>query len=148
MFIMKIRKAKKGDKKEFVNLCHQSFIEDGTKKKDISVIKIRKQFDEFLNSNKKIFLMVEDKNSIKGYLAADISKNIWQKSGYINDVFIAKGERGKGIGTLLLKKVIKIIKSKGIKKIRLSVDLKNTGAQRLYERFGFKKTQYDMVLKV
>jgi ribosomal protein S18 acetylase RimI-like enzyme len=47
--------------------------------------------------------------------------------------------RGKGIGTELLKSMLKELRCKGIVAISLSVDLNNP-AIRLYERFGFVPT--------
>jgi [ribosomal protein S18]-alanine N-acetyltransferase len=57
--------------------------------------------------------------------------------------------RGKGIGTLLMKEVLKEAKELGYKKMSLSVDPSNP-ALRLYERYGFKKigvdgTSWDMI---
>jgi [ribosomal protein S18]-alanine N-acetyltransferase len=60
--------------------------------------------------------------------------------------------RGKGIGTLLLEKILQEAKMKGYKQISLSVD-PNNPALRLYERFGFQQvgingTSWDMIAKL
>ncbi|MHC0037768.1 GNAT family N-acetyltransferase [Pseudoneobacillus sp. C159] len=78
--------------------------------------------------------------------------------GYIDEqtpilaIALLPGNRGKGIGTLLLEEIFKNAKEQGYKKISLSVDPTNP-ALRLYERFGFQQvgingTSWDMVALV
>jgi ribosomal protein S18 acetylase RimI-like enzyme len=49
--------------------------------------------------------------------------------------------RGKGIGSTLLKRLIDEMKVKGIKGLSLSVDPGNLPAVTLYKRFGFKEVE-------
>ncbi len=54
-------------------------------------------------------------------------------------IALKKSYRGIGFGTLLLRKIIEITKQdKEIKVLTLGVLPKNAGAQRLYEKLGFK----------
>jgi [ribosomal protein S18]-alanine N-acetyltransferase len=60
--------------------------------------------------------------------------------------------RGKGIGTVLLEKILTVAKELGFEQVSLSVDPDNP-ALRLYERVGFKKigidgTSWDMLVKL
>jgi [ribosomal protein S18]-alanine N-acetyltransferase len=50
--------------------------------------------------------------------------------------------RGKGIGTALLKEMLKVAKESGYSAVSLSVD-PNNPALRLYQNFGFKKVGVD-----
>jgi ribosomal protein S18 acetylase RimI-like enzyme len=47
--------------------------------------------------------------------------------------------RGKGIGGMLMAKLVELLKYRGYKKVVLRVRIKNKNAISLYERFGFKK---------
>lgn len=50
-------------------------------------------------------------------------------------------EQGKGYGTALTRAAIAQLQSvPGVRRLRLSVVSTNTGARRLYERFGFRNT--------
>ncbi len=61
---------------------------------------------------------------------------------FIHSFYVKKSFREKGIGSLLLKESIKILKEEKVRKIELTVDPKNLLAIRLYEKFNFKKTDY------
>ncbi|MCL4385323.1 MAG: GNAT family N-acetyltransferase [Actinobacteria bacterium] len=61
---------------------------------------------------------------------------------FIHSFYIKKGFRNKGIGSILLKKSIEILKKDNIKKLELTVDPKNQTAIRLYEKFGFKNYEF------
>jgi len=57
---------------------------------------------------------------------------------FIHSFYVSRKYRNKGIGSLLLKKSIEILKKDGIKKLELTVDPVNTAAISLYKKFGFK----------
>ncbi len=58
---------------------------------------------------------------------------------YIAEIAVDESQRGKGIGTKILKQIIKTAKEKGFKRIVLDADFRNEGAFKLYESIGFKK---------
>ena len=55
---------------------------------------------------------------------------------HIMNIFVDKSHRNKGIGKILLKKLINIAKND---KILLEVEESNTTAIKLYKAFGFKE---------
>lgn len=57
---------------------------------------------------------------------------------YLACIAVDEKCRGQGIGTFILESALETAKSQGMKRAVLDVDIKNTGAKRLYERFGFK----------
>ena len=64
-----------------------------------------------------------------GYVADDIPElTIALKEEY----------RGVGIGTALLQKMIDAVSARGHRGLSLSIDGRNVGARRLYERHGFR----------
>jgi len=52
-------------------------------------------------------------------------------------ICVRKSSCGKGLGVLMMDALIKEAKTRGITRIDLSVDADNTGARKLYERYGF-----------
>jgi ribosomal protein S18 acetylase RimI-like enzyme len=54
---------------------------------------------------------------------------------YLSAVAVAIGCRGKGIGTFIVKKSLKLAREKGCKRVVLDVDQDNTSALNLYKRF-------------
>ena len=59
--------------------------------------------------------------------------------GYISNVAVTSGARGKGIGSCLLKKLDEYAKEHEIKTISLEVRPSNAPAIALYEKFGYKQ---------
>ncbi|WP_449536313.1 N-acetyltransferase family protein [Ferdinandcohnia sp. Marseille-Q9671] len=65
--------------------------------------------------------------------------------GYVDEktpelgIAVMKKGRGKGIGTLLMKKLIETASNDGFSSISLSVDPNNTRAVQLYKKLGFEQ---------
>jgi ribosomal protein S18 acetylase RimI-like enzyme len=64
--------------------------------------------------------------------------------GYIADVIVAKEERSKGIGKLLLKEIEKEFKKKGLKETKLLVLKNNFDAHKLWEKSGYEDFYIEM----
>ena len=58
--------------------------------------------------------------------------------GSIQNLGIAPGHRGKGLGTVLLANALRGFSYEGIKFVNLEVTAQNYGAVRLYQRMGFR----------
>lgn len=149
---MKIRKATLKDFKEYYELKKQETPEyfkiTGEKIKIPSKIKLKKEFEKFVNKKDKIIFLVKEDNKFVAYLYGTIYKNIWGEGGYIDDVFVLKGHRKKGITTKLIQETIKKLKKDKIKKLYLGVNVKNKRAIGLYKKMGFKIRRYDMIKKL
>jgi len=78
-----------------------------------------------------------------GYVGAGIDSKFIQhkgiKRGWIMDIGVLKPNRNTGIGTALMQRGMKFLKSKGITEVELGVDDSNpTKAIELYKKVGFK----------
>ncbi len=60
---------------------------------------------------------------------------------YVDGIAVTASEQGQGIGTELLAEVRAIAQESGFRWVRLDVVDTNPGAQRLYERLGYKVTR-------
>ncbi|MBC8871306.1 MAG: GNAT family N-acetyltransferase [Planctomycetes bacterium] len=58
--------------------------------------------------------------------------------GSVQNVGIVPEHRGRGLGTLLLRKSLEGFCEAGLKRVSLEVTAKNAGARRLYRRLGFR----------
>lgn len=58
--------------------------------------------------------------------------------GELGDIAVVDGRRGAGIGTALLMHVLDLVREQGVRELYLEVRESNVGAQRLYERHGFR----------
>ncbi len=152
--MVKIRKAVKKDFKEYLKLKEDSLREYSkiaNQKIPIDIKKIKKEFNFILKSPKQSILIAEENKKMKGYLIYTLliySFQFSDKKGYVDDLFVDKRYRKKGLATSLINKFIKILKGKGIKKCKLGVNIKNKTALNLYKKLGFKITRYEMDKKL
>ncbi len=89
---------------------------------------------ELIQKNRH-YLIAKYENEIVGFAGFLIS---FPEIELMN-IVIKKSERNKGIGTLLLEKIIEISTNQQFEKILLEVNEKNKAAIHLYEKFGFTK---------
>ncbi|MFA5071720.1 MAG: GNAT family N-acetyltransferase [Candidatus Pacearchaeota archaeon] len=146
---MKIRKAKKTDLKEYLNLRREDIQECAKLTHQKIKVPVKENTVEFMNiikSKKGIIFFAEDKKLI-GYIIGETEKNIWGEKGYINYFFVKQEFRKKGVGSDLLKNFISELKKRKITRCNLHVDLENKKAIKLYERFNFKQDSILMKLK-
>ena len=59
-----------------------------------------------------------------------------QRGIYLEDIFITKNFRGKGVGAMMLKYIAKLAKSRGFERIDFQVLKWNTPAIAFYEKLG------------
>jgi N-acetylglutamate synthase-like GNAT family acetyltransferase len=88
----------------------------------------------------------EDKNIIIGSIGLSINKDD-PSAGELNTLSVSPGFRNKGIGTELIKYVIKKAKDHDLKRIYLVTTDYMKNAVSLYLKFGFKAYQ-DILIKV
>ena len=86
------------------------------------------------------FIALDGKNPL-GFvqLYPSFSSVGMKRSWILNDLYVKKEARGKGVGENLLKKAIEFAKETGAKGLFLETTNDNYNAQRLYEKIGFKK---------
>ena len=145
---MKIRQAKNSDFNEYLKLKREEekdyseFI--GKKIPHPKDTVLKKEFKEALSSKNHVILVIERNNRLIGYIHGMYYTNPYSKWGYVEDIFVLKDFRRKGIATALVKEFIKILKKKGYNKLRLSVNTKNFRAIKFYKKLGFEISHYDM----
>jgi RimJ/RimL family protein N-acetyltransferase len=86
--------------------------------------------------------VAEEDGAIVGRLS--IARDTHPASEHVADLglMVAKGERGRGIGTALLDAAVRWARESGVRKLELHVFPWNEPAIALYERFGFEREGY------
>lgn len=114
--------------------------------KDYEKIKdnLKEEFDDFwtpeillseLNNKNSRYIVAKKENEIVGFAGIIITPD----SVEITNIVTKKRGRKKGIGNLLLDKIIKIGEKTKRNNISLEVNEKNKIAINLYNKFGFKQ---------
>ncbi|OIK08456.1 ribosomal protein S18-alanine N-acetyltransferase [Bacillus sp. MUM 13] len=96
----------------------------------------RDAFYNELNHNQyAVYMVIEDEGEIIGYCGAWIVID----EAHITNIAILPDYRGQKLGEALLRKMIEISLSQGVKRMTLEVRVSNTTAISLYEKLGFQK---------
>lgn len=150
-----IREMKKDEYKILDDFLYEAiFIPKGTKKPPREIInndELQVYIKDFGTDKNDNCLVAEYDNKIVGACWTRIMNDY----GHIDDntpsfaISLYEEYRGKGIGTDLMKTMLKLLKDKGYKKTSLSVQ-KNNFAVKMYKNVGFQiidenKEEYIMV---
>lgn len=93
------------------------------------------EYGHFLAALKGLFLVFEEKE-VLGFLIACYSEIA--DRAVILRIAVHPGHRGKGIASALIGAALDYLKEKGIREVKLTVEIVRRGAISLYEKFGFK----------
>ena len=93
-------------------------------------------FDEFNQNTRKYYVAVDENNIPVGYIGVFDSFDDYNIIG----IAVDNNYQKKGIGSLLLQKVIEEAKLNNIKSLSLEVDEKNEKAINFYKNKGFEVT--------
>lgn len=88
-----------------------------------------------LNNPNSYYIVAKASTEIVGFAG------IWKSVDdiHITDIVVKKDFRKKGIGSLLLEKLISMTKELKFKELTLEVNSNNEPAKKLYLKFGFKE---------
>lgn len=90
-----------------------------------------------------------DRDEVVGVLQLTMTPFLMYEGGWrasIEGVRTASTHRGRGIGTLLIKRAIQRASDRGCHMIQLTTDKQRPEARRLYEKLGFEATHDGMKL--
>ena len=101
----------------------------------------KRAIKKLLATENYVVLVAELDDQIVGFIDYHILPSIWEKwnEATINNLFIHKDYQGKGIGSRLLKEVIKRTDAIGIVELYVGTEKDNERATRLYKKHGFFK---------
>jgi ribosomal protein S18 acetylase RimI-like enzyme len=101
----------------------------------------RNAIQKLLATQNYTILVAELDGMIVGFIDYYVLPSVWEKwnEATINYFFVHKDHQGKGIGSTLLKEVIKRTDEIGIVELHVGTEKDNKRAIRLYKRHGFLK---------
>ena len=97
----------------------------------------------------EIVILVADRGGkVVGYTYAGVEGNDYMAlrgpAGALYDIVVDPAHRGHGIGRMLLEATLAALKTRGAPRVVLSTAERNTVAQHLFERCGFRRTMIEM----
>jgi len=100
----------------------------------------------FTDPRKGAYWVAERGGQIVGGLLTTFEWSDWRNGTilWIQSVYVVPEERGRGVYRALYEHLrAKVEADPGLKGLRLYVDKRNAGAQRVYERLGMTREHYD-----
>lgn len=135
----KIRKASEADFENVFPLFEQLW-----PNKELDRISLQIVFNRGIHSDSDELLCLESSGELIGFCAYAIVNNLWQ-AGYISFMYamvIDEKYRGRGFGTMLVKKVIEDSKARGMKRLELDSAFHRLQAHEFYLKLGFEKRAF------
>ena len=134
-----IRKASAYDFESIYPLFGQLWPNKELDKKALEIV-----FKRGVYSDTDELFCLEYQGEIVGFCAYAIVNNLWQ-AGYISYMYamvIDEKHRGKGFGSMLIKKTIDDSKDKGLKRLELDSAFHRERAHEFYLKLGFEKRAF------
>jgi ribosomal protein S18 acetylase RimI-like enzyme len=99
---------------------------------------LRDFIPNYLTTQNSAILLAYIENRVVGLLCFSFRPDLWHGKYccYLEELFVRKEDRKKGIGSLLLKSALNKAKERNCAEISLSVDKNNLNAIRLYKKLG------------
>ena len=95
-----------------------------------------------------VVFVAERDGSIVGYVYAGLEPQSWKElreaCGFIHDVVVTESGRRSGVATALMEAAIGWLRDRGAPRVMLWTAQQNDGAQRLFDRLGFRRTMVEM----
>ena len=95
-----------------------------------------------------IILVAERDGEVLGYTYAGVEGNDYMAlrgpAGVVYDIVVDPAHRRQGVGRMLLDATLEALKARGAPRVLLSTAERNTEAQRLFDRAGFRRTMIEM----
>lgn len=144
---IKIRQAVPNDTKAIGKIFHQvSVLHHQNVEREFVLPRIEDEeryLAETIDNKEAVLFVAEENKSVVGYLILYIQTYpehffVDTRKGFIGSIGVEENHRGKGIGTKMLNAAEKYLKENGIFVFETDVFIFNEGAERLYNRFGFK----------
>lgn len=142
-----IRKMTVSDREVYIELATE-FYKSPAVLHSIPKEFIENAFDEAVSSDKYLecYILETQNGEIAGYalLVKGYSQEAGGKVVWLDEFYIREEYRGKGLGGEFLGYLTENVPAA---RIRLETEPENTGARKLYERYGFKPLGYSQMVK-
>ena len=145
--MLNIRKIRYDDKNDYINMAREFYASDAVLI-HVDDSHFEATFGELMRSEDYAVCYIFELDGKKaGYSL--LAKAYSQEAGglvlWIEEIFVKKELRGKGIGKEFFSFLLKD-RPENVKRLRLEVEKENEGAVRLYKSFGFDFLGYDQMI--
>lgn len=109
----------------------------------------KKIFEENISNPNHLYLIAESENENLGFITFHV-QNLLHHCGLVGEIqefFIAKNHRGKGVGRKLVDEIIEYSEQNNLKSIEVTTNKKRVENVAIYENLGFTLTHNKFTIK-
>lgn len=111
---------------------------------------VQYMFDRCAQTKGAVFVL-EDEGQVVGFISvwAKVEVNglvnVASEMAYVSDLVVLAGHRGRGLGRALLRRAEEYARAQGATTLGIGVLAENAAARALYNDFGFRENQVEML---
>jgi len=95
-----------------------------------------------------VIFVAEQRGQVVGYVYAGVEEKSWKElrdvAGFVHDVVVDESARRGGVGSKLVEEAAAWLVQRGVPRLMLWTAEKNRGAQKVFEKLGFRRTMIEM----
>jgi ribosomal protein S18 acetylase RimI-like enzyme len=95
-----------------------------------------------------VVFVAEQRGQVVGYVYAGVEEKSWKElrdvAGFVHDVVVDESARRGGVGSRLVEEAAAWLALRGVPRLVLWTAEKNSAAQKLFEKLGFRRTMIEM----
>jgi GNAT superfamily N-acetyltransferase len=101
-------------------------------------------YERALASDSQAYLVATSGGRVIGFGSLTPKNSLWQAGplGYVDELVVDAGHRGRGVGALLLGQLAGLARGRGCRRLELDSGPHRTDAHRFYEHHGFARRGY------
>ncbi|WP_341956117.1 GNAT family N-acetyltransferase [Microbacterium sp. LWH13-1.2] len=136
-----VRIASSADAESIAELLHAFNTEFDTETPGVAVL--AKRLRTLLTESSTFAVLGGD--PAVGVALVTLRPNVWSDGpvALLDEMYVAPEQRGGGVGSAILRRMVEICRELGVAAIEINVDESDAGAMRFYERHGFSGTDPD-----
>ncbi len=106
---------------------------------DVSTFWGEDRLQSWLEAERDIMLVAEENGEVLGFQLTQL--HLPSGVGYLSDLAVKEGVRGKGLGTILTEETLKLMKDKGITYVYGLTQQNNEKIHNLLKKLGFSEAE-------
>jgi ribosomal protein S18 acetylase RimI-like enzyme len=137
--MIQIRNCTEADFEQIVELLSQLWPDNS-----LDTWKLKDVFNRGLSSGNQRYICATIDSKVIGFCSLTVKNNLWQQGylGHIDELVVDKQNRGFGVGSQLLERIMEIAKEMGCRRVELDSGFHRVKAHSFYQQKGFKKRAY------
>ena len=94
-------------------------------------------------------VLIEQDGAVAGYLVVcfGFSLEFQGRDAFVDELYVREAFRGRGLGTRALEVAADLCRENGVRALHLEVERRNTRAQEIYRKAGFRDRDYYLMTR-